>query len=133
MSPFDCEITPNVESNLEEVANSIYNGNKKLIERCDVVLANVEPFRGPSLDVGTAFEIGMAVAMGKPVYAYNVPITQYKYRANGNGFNIEDFKLFDNLMIACSVIILNFNVYGALAEIAEIEKSKNNNMLSGIS
>ena len=34
------------------------------------MLANLEPFRGSEPDSGTAFEVGYALALGKPVYAY---------------------------------------------------------------
>ncbi|MGV8248427.1 nucleoside 2-deoxyribosyltransferase, partial [Pseudomonas aeruginosa] len=48
----------------------IYRANIGLIERADCVLANLEPFRGSEPDSGTAFEVGYALALGKPVYAY---------------------------------------------------------------
>lgn len=49
----------------------IYDGNVALIRRCDAVVANLQPFRGHvEPDSGTVFEIGMAVALGKPVAAY---------------------------------------------------------------
>jgi nucleoside 2-deoxyribosyltransferase len=49
----------------------IYEGNVALIRRCDAVVANLQPFRGQvEPDSGTVFEIGMAVALGKPVAAY---------------------------------------------------------------
>ena len=48
----------------------IYRANVGLIERADCVLANLEPFRGSEPDSGTAFEVGYALALGKPVYAY---------------------------------------------------------------
>lgn len=37
----------------------------------DSGIFNLTPFRGPSADVGTAFELGMMVAQGKPVFAYS--------------------------------------------------------------
>lgn len=44
--------------------------NERLIEGCDVVIANMTPFRGPSVDVGTAFEMGYAKALGLKVCGY---------------------------------------------------------------
>jgi nucleoside 2-deoxyribosyltransferase len=32
---------------------------------------NCSPFRGVSLDAGTAYEIGYACALGKPVFGYS--------------------------------------------------------------
>jgi nucleoside 2-deoxyribosyltransferase len=53
------------------LAQRIYDGNVALIRRCDAVTANLGPFRGHvEPDSGTVFEVGMAVALGKPVAAY---------------------------------------------------------------
>lgn len=54
--------------------------NQMMIERCDIVLANVEPFRGTEPDSGTVYEIGYAVAFRKIVYTYNNPMRDYKTR-----------------------------------------------------
>ena len=51
-------------------AFAIFQTNRKLIDSCQALLANVAPFRGPSADVGTAWEIGYACGQGKPVVAY---------------------------------------------------------------
>ena len=40
------------------------------IRSCDVVVANLTPLRGPSCDASTAFLVGFAAALGKPVYGY---------------------------------------------------------------
>ena len=56
---------------LAALPQRIYDGNVALIRRCDAVVANLRPFRGHvEPDSGTVFEIGMAVALGKPVAAY---------------------------------------------------------------
>ena len=54
----------------DEQAAWIYRANIGLIERADAVLANLDFFRGPEPDSGTCFEVGYAVAKGKPVYGY---------------------------------------------------------------
>ena len=41
-----------------------------MIERADAIVANVAPFRGPDPDAGTAFEVGYAHALGKPIYLW---------------------------------------------------------------
>ncbi|MEI7445409.1 MAG: nucleoside 2-deoxyribosyltransferase [Burkholderiales bacterium] len=54
-----------------ELAQRIYEGNVALIRRCDAVVANLSPFRGQvEPDSGTVFEVGVAVALGKPVAAW---------------------------------------------------------------
>jgi nucleoside 2-deoxyribosyltransferase len=53
------------------LAQRIYEGNIALIRRCDAVVANLAPFRGHvEPDSGTVFEVGVAIALGKPVAAY---------------------------------------------------------------
>jgi nucleoside 2-deoxyribosyltransferase len=53
------------------LAQRIYEGNVALIRRCDAVVANLAPFRGHvEPDSGTVFEVGVAIALGKPVAAY---------------------------------------------------------------
>jgi nucleoside 2-deoxyribosyltransferase len=49
----------------------ISRANEKLMTSCDLVIANMTPFRGPSMDVGTAFEMGFLRGLGKPVLGYS--------------------------------------------------------------
>ena len=51
-------------------AEHIYRINLAHIDACDAVLANLDFFRGPEPDSGTCFEVGYAVARGKPVVGY---------------------------------------------------------------
>ncbi len=53
-----------------EVAKRIRDANIGLIAECDIVLANLNPFRGLEPDSGTVYEVGYATALGKKVYAY---------------------------------------------------------------
>src|SRR3546814_8171664 len=53
-----------------ELALWIYRANIALIQKADLVAANMNAFRGAEPDSGTAFEIGYAVALGKPVWDY---------------------------------------------------------------
>ncbi|WP_163014546.1 nucleoside 2-deoxyribosyltransferase, partial [Pseudomonas viridiflava] len=66
--PFDNEVAQGLSP--LETARQIYRHNVAMIQRCDAVLANLNAFRGLEPDSGTAFETGMAVALGKPVWAY---------------------------------------------------------------
>lgn len=50
--------------------HSICWGNIKRLEKCDLILANLEAFRGSEPDSGTVFECVYAYAKGKKVYAY---------------------------------------------------------------
>jgi nucleoside 2-deoxyribosyltransferase len=60
-------------------AQRIYDGNVALIRRSDAVVANLQPFRGLiEPDSGTVFELGVAVALGKPVAGY-LPLPELSY------------------------------------------------------
>ena len=53
--------------------------NEALIRSADAMIANLTPFRGPSADVGTAYEVGFIRALGRPVFGYSttaMPFTQ---------------------------------------------------------
>ena len=51
-----------------ELALRISRANETLIRSCQLLIAHVTPFRGPSCDVGTAYEMGFARAalIGSP-------------------------------------------------------------------
>lgn len=97
--PLDSEIQFLTPSAREENGYRIYDANCKLIKSCQAILANVTPFRGPSLDAGTAFEIGYGRALGLDVVGYTSNRTNYKDRVTPDGLMIEDFGMIDNLMI----------------------------------
>lgn len=94
-----------------DIAHEIFLGNVQLINRSTIVLANIVPFRGPSLDPGTAWEIGYAYAKSIPVICYGSSLT-YLERCrflglegaitgyDKNGMLIEDFSEQENLMIS---------------------------------
>lgn len=83
----------------EENGYLIYNANIKLIKSCQAIIANITPFRGPSIDAGTAFEIGYGRALGLDVVGYTSDMSKYKDRVTPDGMMIEDFGMIDNLMI----------------------------------
>ncbi len=51
-------------------ARAIYAGGLANLRACDALIANLTPWRGPGCDPATAFEVGFASALGKPVLAY---------------------------------------------------------------
>lgn len=113
--PLDNEVA--VEDKMpREVGLCISAVNEALIRTCDIVIANLTPFRGPSADVGTVYELGYAHGLGKKVYAYTniaVPFTQRTKEALGaevercgdgklrdaHGMFIEEVQCVDNLML----------------------------------
>ncbi len=99
-------------------ATAIYRGNKAMMREADAIIANLTPFRGPSADVGTAFELGFMVALGKPCFGYSNddrPFLGRTREASGvtpaagggwvdaDGLRAEDFGLADNLMLDCAL------------------------------
>jgi nucleoside 2-deoxyribosyltransferase len=96
----------------------IFHANIDLIRKAQIVVANLDPFRGAEPDSGTAFELGYALALGKKICGYvsrwetvaqrvdNVegrcePRSSYGDRLEDNhGFAIENFGLPCNLMMA---------------------------------
>lgn len=82
----------------------IYQANIELMNLCDLIIANMTPFRGPSMDVGTAFEMGYMSAQKKTVWGYSLDGRLYSDRIEGDdtdteGFSIESFAMADNLMM----------------------------------
>ena len=71
----------------------------ELMESCDLGLANLTPFRGPSMDVGTAVEVGWLHARGRPVFGYTAAAADYADRVEPDGMEVERFGLADNLMV----------------------------------
>ncbi|MGJ8516559.1 nucleoside 2-deoxyribosyltransferase [Carnimonas bestiolae] len=81
----------------------IFAKNIELIQRADFVIANLSPFRGPSADAGTIWEVGYARGRELPVWGYSSDASEYRARVVDDGLAIEDFGGYDNLMITESV------------------------------
>lgn len=64
----------------DQLAQRIYDGNVALMRSADGVIANLVAFRGSEPDSGTAFEVGFAAALQKPVVVYGVPEESYASR-----------------------------------------------------
>ena len=115
--PLDAEIEAK-GIDKREVALRISRANEALIRSCQLVIAHVTPFRGPSCDVGTAYEMGFARALGLRVFAYSNVMDDFtarssrvagaRPRADGgledrDQMQIETFGLADNLMLIGAV------------------------------
>lgn len=105
-------------------AQEIYHGNIAMLRQADAVAANFNPFRGAEVDSGTAFEVGLAIALNKPVFGYIEKRTTVRarvaaalgplvydqeqdvWRDTDNNL-VEDFSLPVNLMLAvpCTVVV----------------------------
>lgn len=100
-----------------EAARRISLANEALIRSCDALIANLTPFRGVSMDSGTAFEIGYMRALGRPVLGYTNVAADYPRRVEAHrgrpradfdcdrdDHQIEDFGLAENLMIEIAIL-----------------------------
>ncbi|MGV8898726.1 MAG: nucleoside 2-deoxyribosyltransferase [Burkholderiaceae bacterium] len=108
--PIDCAAS--------ELSQRIYLQNFGHIDAADIVMANVQDFRGHEPHSGTVFDIGYAIGRGKAVWCYNVPTSSlieqiaceqvagdsaYKDR---DGYTVGNFGWSRNLMLvhACHFV-----------------------------
>lgn len=84
VAPTDSDAAKGFSGSDDALAQRIYEGNVALIEQADGVAANLVAFRGLEPDSGTVFEVGYAIALGKPVVAYGVPAAPYAERVAAN-------------------------------------------------
>ena len=80
LEPSDGELPDDFAGSDDERAQRIYDDNVRRLRQADGVLAHLCDFRGLEPDSGTAFEVGYAAALGKPVAAYGVPPGSYAER-----------------------------------------------------
>jgi nucleoside 2-deoxyribosyltransferase len=88
--------------------------NEAHIRGSAAVIANLTPFRGPSADAGTIYEVGFARGLGLKVFGYATVAEGFLDRTlaadpgkqaedgawwDPDGLLVEQFGLFDNLMI----------------------------------
>ena len=114
--PTDGAVTRD-ERSLRAWGLAISRANEQLIRTSDALIANATPFRGPSIDPGTAYEMGCMRMLGRPVLAYTNVVEDLELRTarwlgsgtrsrgagpereDRDGMLIEAFGLADNLMI----------------------------------
>jgi nucleoside 2-deoxyribosyltransferase len=93
----------------QDVWQTIYHKDIAMMERCDIIIANLTPFGGASADAGTLIELGWFLGKGKPIFGYSNTSERFESRMrrqHGAGFaelGIEGFHLPDNLMIVGAV------------------------------
>jgi len=110
-------------------AMRIYASDVALMESCDICIAQMTPFRGPSMDVGTAYEMGYMRAQGKLVLGYTNVVgdigartaaffggaAKLSRRASGvledpDQLMVEGMGMVDNLMLDGGVITSGFEI-----------------------
>jgi len=125
--PSDNEPIDNLQK--EEQATMIFYSNEGLIRECDIIVANLNPFRGNEPDSGTVFECGLGYGLGKKLYGYIDNGQSMKERLivdvdkktglYKDGMFIEDFNLPLNLMLAIPMTIVVGSLEDCLKKLAE--------------
>ncbi|MGB8402341.1 nucleoside 2-deoxyribosyltransferase [Bradyrhizobium sp.] len=103
-----------VDPSAGDASLRIFKANEAMMDAADAVIANLTPFRGPSADAGTVYELGYMAGRGKLCLAYSNDPAPYAERvarsgnvtksSNGRlidqkGLAVEDFGWSDNLMM----------------------------------
>lgn len=61
---------PPSDDSAELEARELYAARMARLRQADAGVVNLTPWRGPSADVGAAFEAGVLAGLGRPVFAY---------------------------------------------------------------
>jgi nucleoside 2-deoxyribosyltransferase len=118
--PGDEELASDPALPLAERGIAISRAIECAMRRCDAMIVNLTPFRSPSADVGSVYEMGFMRALGRPIFAYSNDARRFfdrvaafcgdtlRQRRTGeyedsDGMAIEPFALHDNLMLAGAI------------------------------
>ena len=129
LDPLECE--PEDWAALP-LAQRIALRNEAHIRGAAALIANLTPFRGPSADVGTVFELGFMRALGRPVFGWSTGHADFSARTRAflgdaaraaedgvwrdhEGLALESFGCLDNLMIDGAV-----TASGGVLEVMEL-------------
>jgi nucleoside 2-deoxyribosyltransferase len=115
---------------------AIYHADIKLMVECDFTICQLTPYDGPSADVGTVFEMGWMIGVGKPCLGYtNSPLSMLDrmkamghkisidaegWPVNEQGMRQEDFDMSDNLMLDGALEAQGFPMVRHAAKPSEI-------------
>lgn len=103
-----------VDLSAADASLAIFKGNEAMMDSADAIIANLTPFRGPSADSGTVYELGYMAGRGRLCFAYSNDPAPYVERVarsfavtkataghlvDDDGLTVEDFGHADNLMM----------------------------------
>jgi len=113
--PLDAQVKSDPDQSKHTIADDIFLANEELMWYSNATIANLSPYRGPSADAGTIWEVGCTYGDDKTVLGYTNTLYDFEDRShwyvqekkrttyNYPDTEIEDFGLQDNLMIDCSL------------------------------
>jgi nucleoside 2-deoxyribosyltransferase len=100
-----------------EAWQAIYEKDVAMMEKSDIIIANLTPFAGASADAGTLIEVGWFLGKGKPIFGYSNTPENFETRMRRQlgvkhaDLGIEGFHLPDNLMIVGAVLSGGYPVF----------------------
>lgn len=110
-------------------AANLFDNYQQQVRNCDLIIANLNDYRGYECCNDTGFECGMAFQLGKALYGYMDDTRPMKYRVphlgeeqgfrDMNGCNVEDFDYPLNLMFGCSMEIFEGEFEAVVSRISE--------------
>ena len=92
----------------ERAWREIFDKDVEMMERADLAIVNLTPFRGASADAGTLVELGWFLGRGRPAFGYTNSAAPFAERSRAQvaavpdplpDLAVEGFGLTDNLMI----------------------------------
>ncbi len=126
-SPVDwaAGVTPVETDNPYVWAENLFDNYQQHVRNCDVIIADLNNYRGYEVNNDVGFECGMGFWLGKKLYGYmedtspmiqRVPhLGEEKEFRDHTGSNVENFNYPCNLMFSCSMKIFE----GAFEQIIE--------------
>jgi nucleoside 2-deoxyribosyltransferase len=112
LPPLNEDVATLAEMTEEQAWQTIFAKDLAMMERAELVIANLTPFRGASADAGTLVELGWFLGRGRPIFAYSNSATPFAARSEAllarlpdpmPGLSVGGFGLPDNLMIPGAV------------------------------
>lgn len=129
-SPLDWadEVQKIETSNSYTKAANLFDNYQQHVRNCDLIIANLNDYRGYECCNDTGFECGMAFQLGKALYGYMDQVKPMKDRVPNlgearelrdmSGCNVENFDYPLNLMFGCSMEIFEGKFSETIEKIA---------------
>ena len=131
VSPLDLAAGVGLEEtdNVYEKAGRLFQNYQQHVRDTDIIIANLNHYRGYEVNNDVGFECGMGFQLGKRLYGYmddtsrmidRIPhLGEDKEYRDQTGSNVEDFDYPVNLMFACSMKIFEGTFEQIIGDVME--------------